>query len=660
MFIRFLVSVAAVAAFFGARPARAHYTVYGLKADGSNTIAVFKSDEPGIFTKQVPVTGLLGGEKLAAISFDPRTGVLFGFGHSRGATDSANDDDTGRFYVINRVTGAASAISSQITGLGDSHYTNNNVDPSFAMHVKTVLGWNDNEIRVLTYDFDDIRLDLDSGEVTHDTFGDDLNEHVVASAYLVDECYYYNATSLYITIDTSDGDLELQDNDDGGWIANLFSPFDANRVHVGFDIDSRNFAGLVSYTDGNGITRLASMDLWPWWDDGDQPSLTQIGIIGDGNIPFTSLAILPGTGYIAVGRGSGKGTFKLVNPSVNEEIISIDAFGSGGCRVALGDTNGDGFPEVVAVPGPGPLATVKVYDGEELINSGIAVLIPEGFQPAPFGNSYKDGLFVGAGIAWSYCADDIVVGTGSGRAQFRIIVSESLLMSKKVTLNQANYAAGGARVCFGILPEVDESPLVAGVACGCVKPYVIVGSGTADTTSRVSIFDAAEVAATTEGDVPGFDVARMFFNVPGFTGPIFVAACDIDDSGDHFIVGRGTGSPTVKVIYSDDIDLVDADGLFPRKGQVQFVEASFQAFPGTQGGVRVGSAILDMLPPPYTPDYWYANFLGGTGSGPVNSVRGFPNSFGGFSALFTLTPFPASYTGGVFVAGCLGIRPYCD
>jgi len=660
-----------------AAPASALY-VLALRTDGN--IAVVKHDAPNVLVDVITLPasgepgGLVEGEKLVAIAFDRRTGILFGFGLNKNNVDQ--NDDSGRFYVINYAFGEAFSLqgdgmdqSPHFEGLRDDYQDDPcgcgaiAGDASYGMRVTP----DGQTLEVINTSGDIRTLALSDGSTSSSSSGVS-NEMPVASADFIDS-KTGDVRSLYLIVDTTENALELQFNPDSGHIVDLFNPFDgesAETVHVGFDVWETT--GFVSCTV-DGVTRLHIMDLKAWWDDGAGdddsgqavPQLSPVGIIGDGSIPITSLAVLPGSGLVAVGRGaaSGPGVVSVIHPFMQVEFARFTAFGTGGARVALGDIDGDGFPDIVTVPGPGPVASVKVFSGDQMINEGVIVQIPNGFQPKPFGESYTGGLFVAsANIDPEYGPiDDIVIGTASGKAKFRIIDGEVLVMSPAVSVPGASFESGGARVAVGYFEEADEVKAQDGPAApkSQRKPYVVVGSGApAPAKSRISLYDAEQVLASAfDEQQPDYDVARINFVVPGFTGPVFVAAADLFNSGDQFIVGRGTGSPTVKVIDPLDIDI--EIGPFPNKGTVNNVVQQFQAFGGTVGGARVGAALLN----PFSDNSWHTVILAGTGSGRSNRIAAFPDSDGDFDEeLFWGWFFNPDYEGGVFIAGGQGLRTF--
>src|SRR6185295_279926 len=77
---------------------------------------------------------------------------------------------------------------------------------------------------------------------------------------------------------------------------------------------------------------------------------------------------------------------------------------SGGVRVAAGDLNGDGAPDIITGSGPGS-AQGKAFSGRDL---------SELHNFLPYDAGFAGGVFVAAGDVNGDGFDDVVTGTGAG------------------------------------------------------------------------------------------------------------------------------------------------------------------------------------------------------------------------------------------------------
>src|SRR5205823_3852648 len=105
------------------------------------------------------------------------------------------------------------------------------------------------------------------------------------------------------------------------------------------------------------------------------PNPVPITITGDTVVPpadFDNVASFPfeppGPGpVVAVGADAGGSpTVRVFNAATGAQLAEIMAYPpsfTGGVRVAVGDVNGDGIPDIITVPGPGGGPNVRVFDG---------------------------------------------------------------------------------------------------------------------------------------------------------------------------------------------------------------------------------------------------------------------------------------------------------
>ena len=273
--------------------------------------------------------------------------------------------------------------------------------------------------------------------------------------------------------------------------------------------------------------------------------------------------------------------------------------GNAGVRVAVGDVNGDGTPDIVVGEGPGGTPQVRVFDGKTgnpfSGTLGSFLAFPGGFH---------GGVFVAAGdVNGDGCAD-VIVGADAGPRSPLVKVFSG--RDGSLLLRIAAYGAGfrgGVRVAAADIDGDGRSEIVT--APGPGGPV------------NVKVFDGTGTAVRF---IPAFN--------PTFKGGIFVAAGDLNGDGkSEIFAGPGQGGfPIVKIFN-------------PTTGAAANAFLAFS--PGFRRGVHVGAGDINS---DGRSDIWV-----GTG-GRFALVRGFDaTTLGQLEEFFAYDPF--SFEGGVFVAG---------
>ncbi len=323
------------------------------------------------------------------------------------------------------------------------------------------------------------------------------------------------------------------------------------------------------------------------------------------------------------------GKIKVFDANTKLQKFLITPFGSftGGIRVATGDVNGDGRPDIIAGQGPGGGARVRVFDGK----TGAAFPLPFGgtigFKPFPA--TFTGGVFVAAGDINGDGKAEVIVGTNAGIvARVKIFSGDTTGLPLNATLPAQLGAdivpfgsfTGGVRVAVGDLDGDKDLDVITARGPG--------------TTSEV------QTRLNTGGSINSAAALSFLAYDQGTTvlrSGVFVAAGDVNGDGkDEIITGPGNASSTVKVFSGNA-----PGGLI----------ASFQAYEPTYlGGVRVAATDLngdgraDIVTSP-------ASF------GAKTAVRAFDGSTIDAINDTTVTKltdffsFFPSFSGGVFAAG---------
>jgi hypothetical protein len=320
----------------------------------------------------------------------------------------------------------------------------------------------------------------------------------------------------------------------------------------------------------------------------------------DGSASVTVNAIGPlGAGYYAVGAGPGGGPEVRVYHGTDQPIMDFFAYDPnfhGGVRVAVGDVNGDGTPDIITAPGPGGGPEIRVFDGK---TGGV---IRDFFAFSP---TFTGGAYVAAGdIQGDHSADIIVGADAGGGPQVVVFDGQDGSVLRSFFAFDPNFH-GGVRVAAG---DVNDDG----------KADILVGAGPGG-GPQVTVYNGADGA-----------VLHSFFAFdPNFHGGVYLAAGDINGDGkaDIIIGAAPGGGPHVTVFSGADLSLLD----------------SFFAYdPNFSGGVTVAYGI-DLSRP------GFGNIATGPGPGGGPNVvifRGDP--LGKLSNFFAYDP---NFPGGVYVGG---------
>jgi len=310
-------------------------------------------------------------------------------------------------------------------------------------------------------------------------------------------------------------------------------------------------------------------------------------------------------GTIVTGLGAGGvAQVGVVDNATGQQLYSFLAYGpafAGGVRVATGDVNGDGVPDIVTGSGPGAAAHVKVFDGTTgtMIRSFFA-----------FDVSFTGGVYVATGDFNTDGHADIVVGADSGAAPHVKVFDGATGGEIRSFFAYGVSFSGGVRVATG---DVNGDGVVD----------IVTGTGPTG-GSHVKAFDG----------LTGAEIRSFLAFDPSFAGGVFVAAGDINGDGDaDIVVGADSGAtPHVKVFDG-------ATGAEIR---------SFFAYDVTvSGGVRVAAGDVN--------GDGVADIVTGAGPGSAPHVKVFDGVSGALvQSFFAAAP---TFLGGVYVAAAGDFQP---
>jgi hypothetical protein len=295
------------------------------------------------------------------------------------------------------------------------------------------------------------------------------------------------------------------------------------------------------------------------------------------------------------------------------EVATNSSGFTGGLRVAMGDLNGDGVPDIVVGSGPTITASVVVFDGK----TGDQI-----FSYQPFG-TFTGGVFVAVGNIEGHSngMDDLVITPDQGGGP-RVQVLEGGTFTKIAdfyALDNPNFR-GGARAAVGDINDDGYADVVvsAGYAGG---PVVSVYDGKALTQGKI---------VNVVGDFYAFSSILR--------NGTYVAVGDVNGDGyGDIIIGAGPGGgPEVEVISGYTLLTEGATEAVTHP-----IANFFAGDPDNRGGVTVAAKDLKGGPD--------ADVVTGDGGGStVTAYAGADLSQGQINPLYTLNVDPG-YTGGVYV-----------
>jgi FG-GAP-like repeat/FG-GAP repeat len=298
--------------------------------------------------------------------------------------------------------------------------------------------------------------------------------------------------------------------------------------------------------------------------------------------------IVPPVQGLAVGYEVGSTARVRVYQTTTQFQDFVAFTNSGGLpvRVATGDVNGDGMPDVIATLGAGPwggLGTlpaggteVKIFDGTTLNQVAPRVLKSLTFPLFPYvGYDVAAGDFDGDGKA------DVVVSVASFGTGVAVYSGADLA---NPNFNPLPIFGVGAMVSFTAIANFSGGTTVAvGDVNGDRTPDLVVGAGPGG-GPRVAVFDGTSLR---RGQTPRHLFNDFFALDPTVRNGVNVAVMDVNRDGrGDVLVGMASGSPEMTAV--DGAALTSSGGATVTK----WWDGLF-GDPTSTGGVQMAVKDLD-------------------------------------------------------------------
>ncbi len=226
----------------------------------------------------------------------------------------------------------------------------------------------------------------------------------------------------------------------------------------------------VRVYDGRDLNLLVEFVPFAGWKGGLHAVGTDLTKDGRALIAVTA----EGTQHVKV--------FDLAQGKEIDSFFAHDQKVTGGVRLAWGDANGDGVPDLFAVNGPGnAVTTVKVFDGK---NRAVLAEYPV------LDNKYRGGAFVAAGDMTGNGRADAIIGLDAGTVPLvRVLDPKGKLLVEWLAYDER--FKGGVRVALS------------------ARNHVVTGPGLGLKNSPVRIFATGNVKVPVGEIVPflGYDGA---------------------------------------------------------------------------------------------------------------------------------------------------------
>jgi uncharacterized repeat protein (TIGR01451 family) len=270
---------------------------------------------------------------------------------------------------------------------------------------------------------------------------------------------------------------------------------------------------------------------------------------------------------IIAATDTGSSEVKVYDATSRQLLAHFFAFPgfAGGVRVAAGDVNGDGIPDVIVGTGPGVVAQFKVFDGS---NFSLLYWRLAGLAYNP---SFTGGIFVASGDVNGDGFAEVIIGPDAGLAPEVLVLGGgpfNMARLREYPVFLGVRTDGGVRVAAGDINGDGYADVIA--AAGPGGPALV------------------EAHSGLKLGLPFDDRQMFYFAHQNYLGGLYVSAGDINGDGrDDIITGAGSSFAHVRVFSSNTTTILRDYYAYPATVPNMLTQ-TLQA-PVWNAGVRVAS-----------------------------------------------------------------------
>ena len=302
---------------------------------------------------------------------------------------------------------------------------------------------------------------------------------------------------------------------------------------------------------------------------------------GHQDVEFTNMEQFNHVDIVAVGLDAQRGghpsvqVFDAETGEFKFEIPAVMTYGEDyqyGIRVATGDLDNDGLPDVAVAPGPLMAPTIKVFNGVPMVGlEGTEIVRMQIPASATYGNSFKEGVQISIGDVLGDGTNDIILAPSRGLSIIKVF-ENSFVGSAPI---YTQWATGQAARSFNAFE--DNKSFIGGAtiatgdlntdADGITKEQIVVGSGSG-MDAKIRAYD---VITDSTAYVPILEIKDT--TTPNSRGGVNVEVAY--DSGKAFVVtGTGNAGMSNVLIYEVLLDGIKVKNTSLKTQFTAFTDAS--------------------------------------------------------------------------------------